>query len=218
MPSASETSLIGNKSLIPPEENQIEVSLFGPGYGESILIHYGDGNWIIVDSCIDPTSRLAAPLTYLKCLGVNLARDVRLIVATHWHDDHIRGLGSVVEECQSARFVCSGALRPEEFLTLVKAVSDRSMMARPPSGVREFFAILQALEKKALTGNSSTAQPYFAFSDKLIWRDNQSSLPCQVFSLSPSDQSIQLAYLEIARLLPQFRRQKKFWSLNAQTT
>jgi hypothetical protein len=32
-----------------PADDQIEVSLFGPGYGECCLIHIGNGKWIVVE-------------------------------------------------------------------------------------------------------------------------------------------------------------------------
>jgi len=38
----------------PPEADVVEVSIFGPGKGESVLIHLGNGKWIMIDSCIDP--------------------------------------------------------------------------------------------------------------------------------------------------------------------
>ena len=46
-------------------------------------------------------------------------QDVALIVATHWHDDHIRGIARLVELCTDARFYCASALCGEESLTLV---------------------------------------------------------------------------------------------------
>lgn len=30
-----------------PDDGEIEVSLFGPGYGEAIAIHLGDGSWFL---------------------------------------------------------------------------------------------------------------------------------------------------------------------------
>jgi hypothetical protein len=37
----------------PPEADEIEVSVFGPGFGESIVAHLTRGAWITVDSCLD---------------------------------------------------------------------------------------------------------------------------------------------------------------------
>jgi metal-dependent hydrolase (beta-lactamase superfamily II) len=52
---------------------------------------------------------------YLKRIGFNPAICVKSIIATHWHDDHIRGLAQVFRECESADFCCSDALKDSEF-------------------------------------------------------------------------------------------------------
>ena len=101
---------------VPPQCDQIEVSLFGPGYGECVLLHIGDGNWVIVDSCFDK-HREPAALAYLRGLDSDPAESVRLIVATHWHDDHIRGMGELVEVCKNAVFCCASVLGKRELPT-----------------------------------------------------------------------------------------------------
>src|SRR6516164_161156 len=35
--------------LGPPRPDQVEISVFGPSYGECIVAHLGHGNWIVVD-------------------------------------------------------------------------------------------------------------------------------------------------------------------------
>ena len=75
-------------------------------------MHVGHGSWILIDSCIDGQTKRPAALSYLQDIGVNPAQDVKMIVASHWHDDHIRGLASVVEACPQARFVLSDAIYP----------------------------------------------------------------------------------------------------------
>ena len=110
--------MAGNSASSPPQEDEIEVSVFGPGYGESVLVHIGHQEWLLVDSCLDFASRQPAPLAYLRSIGVNPSEAVKLVVATHWHDDHIRGLGTVLHTCEVAQFVCSVALRSDEFLML----------------------------------------------------------------------------------------------------
>jgi len=42
---------------VAPAADEIEVTLFGPGYGEAIAVHLGEGAWLLVDSCIDPESK-----------------------------------------------------------------------------------------------------------------------------------------------------------------
>ena len=123
----------------PPEPNEIEVSLFGPGFGESVVVHLGRGEWLIVDSCIKQGASTAAPLEYLKALGIDLATDVKRIVATHWHKDHIRGLAQTVRECSSAKFICSQALFGDEFIALTDLWKKQAQTASP---LYEFTEIL----------------------------------------------------------------------------
>src|SRR5947209_16424 len=104
-----------------PADDQIEVSLFGPGYGECCIIHVGSGKWIIVDSCIDPKSKSPVALQYLKEMGYDLASAVVMIIATHWHDDHVRGISQVMAECPNAEFVVSIAMSSKEFIAMAKS-------------------------------------------------------------------------------------------------
>ncbi|HDH98422.1 MAG TPA: MBL fold metallo-hydrolase [Deltaproteobacteria bacterium] len=200
--------MTGNNSAVPPRSNEIEVSLFGPGYGESVLIHLGLQQWIIVDSCIDQNSHRPAALGYLENLGVDPAQAVKLIVVTHWHDDHIKGLGELMASCNLAKFVCSAALRCEEFLELVESYSQRSMMRS--SGVEEFRKVLDVLKTRKSKYTELSPLPKFAISDRLLWKNPpEAAIPCEVFSLSPSDMSLNLAFQEIKSLLPQEGERKK---------
>ena len=183
-------------SATPPRDNEFEVTLFGPGYGESIVVHVGSGVWLVVDSCVDGVGNPRA-LQYLKNLGVQPAQDVKLIVATHWHDDHIRGISKLVDVCRSAHFCCASALRNEEFLTLVSAM-ERQYVAIDGSGLKEIHRVLNELQ-------SSGRKPTFAFANRRLrsWGDSE------VWSLSPSDAQFQRFLSSTTRLLPQHRQTKR---------
>jgi glyoxylase-like metal-dependent hydrolase (beta-lactamase superfamily II) len=53
-------------------------------------------------------------------------------VATHWHDDHIRGISAVFSECESAQLVISGALDAQDFRKLVALYSGQVTRERVP--------------------------------------------------------------------------------------
>lgn len=197
------TSSTGNSLSGPPRYNEVEVSIFGPGYGESVLVHLGQHDWLIVDSCLNQTSKQPASIEYLHSIGVNPSATVKLVVATHWHDDHVRGLGSVFRECEAAQFVCSDALRSQEFLTLVEASGTWSMMTS--SGVQEFSEVLDVLwERRQNSSRWGSIGPVWAIANRLLWqRPSSDGLPGEVYALSPSDVAVTLAHHEIARLLPQ---------------
>jgi len=196
--SESETSLGGSNDA--PHLNEIEVSVFGPGYGESILIHVGDNEWFIVDSCVTP-SKEPAPLVYLRQIGVDPAISVRQVVATHWHDDHVKGIAKTFRACSSSEIVFSEALKPNEFLTIVEAYSKRGMMES--SGVQELGEIIETLKERKKS-------PKFAIADRCLWKNAESALgSVEVHSLSPSDASIVLSKMEIANLVPHEKRPKE---------
>lgn len=127
-----------------PAPNEIEVTLFGPGYGEAIAVHLGEGVWMTVDSCIDPQSKAPAAGTYLDQIGVS-ANQVRVIVASHWHDDHVRGISALAAKHPSADFVLSAVLNSKEAGAFAAAYSGASS-AGLARGSKEIFSVVDARE------------------------------------------------------------------------
>jgi hypothetical protein len=201
-----EISSNGNNRFLPPHPHELEISLFGPGYGESILIHLGQGDWVIVDSCIDSKTKSPTSISYLDNLGLNPADTVKQVIATHWHDDHVRGLSRVFENCKDASFVCSNALRSDEFLTVVRGIDSIATMGS--SGLDEFNGILQILKNRKITKNSGFKAPIFALSDRCIWQGrmqiNGEEINSRITALSPSDLATIYSHLSIAQLIPEF--------------
>ena len=163
------------------------VTLLGPGYGESVVLHVGSGAWILVDSCGHADE--PANLGYLRRLGVDPARVV-LIVATHWHDDHIRGMARMVKACVNAKFCCSSALCREEFLAAVRALEGRHFAAFG-SGVREIHGTFSRLREAG-------AAPTWAVANRRIFSTGR----CDVWALAPSDDAFADFLRELGRLMP----------------
>lgn len=128
----------------PPAGDEIEVTLFGPGYGEAIAVHLGEGVWLLIDSCIDPDSQAPASGTYLEQIGVG-ANQVRAIVASHWHDDHVRGMSQLAATYPRADFVVSAVFNDKEAASFLSAYSGASSsnLAR---GTKELFEVVRARE------------------------------------------------------------------------
>jgi hypothetical protein len=182
-----------------PAPDEIELSVFGPGYGEAIALHVGGGQWVLVDSCLEPESGLSATLQYLLRLGVDVGRDVPLIVATHWHDDHIRGLYGLVNACTRARLCISSALRSSEFNKLVALYA-----SDPASGVSEFAHVYEHLLFRR--GGSAGGPIKLALADKLLYTTALQGAPdplvTEIFAMSPSDSALLLAELALAQQSP----------------
>ncbi len=125
----------------PPADNEIEVTLFGPGYGEAIAVHLGEGNWMLVDSCIDPESKASASGTYLEKIGVD-PKQVRSIIATHWHDDHVRGISQLASKHPTAEFSISAVFNDREATAFLAAHSGASSSGLS-RGAKELFEVIQ---------------------------------------------------------------------------
>lgn len=176
-----------------PADDQLEVTLLGPGRGESVAVHYGDGAWIIVDSCVHRDGRPAA-LTYLDSIGVSPSA-VTHLVASHWHDDHIRGFGDLVAACPLATVVISSALECDEFFVL--AASEGDSLISGPSGVRELGRVLRS------TADSGQPLELARADQRLVVRSASAATPAsEVWALSPSSATLVDAIREFAALAP----------------
>lgn len=181
----------------PPEADEFELTLFGPGYGESIVLHVGNGVWVIVDSCIDNNDKTPRALRYLKDIGVDPVQAVALIVATHWHDDHIRGMAQLTDACSQAAFCCAGALCKQEFLAAIAALEHRHLTVAG-SGVRELYNVFMHLQK-------AKVKPIFAIANRCIFTKDK----CKIWSLSPSDTAFHAFLGTIGNLMPFAGQPKK---------
>jgi hypothetical protein len=181
-----------------PAPDEVEFSLFGPGYGECIVLHLGQGDWIIVDSCIDLGSQTPAALAYLGRLDVNPAEAVRLVVATHWHDDHVRGLAKVVEASGDAEFAITAAFQDKDFqLLLAPWLANGTEL--DGKGLGEVGRLLSILIKR-------NRNPIPASINKILW-ERHGDIPAQVRSLSPSDPAVTACIARLREMDPgMFRR------------
>jgi beta-lactamase superfamily II metal-dependent hydrolase len=82
---------------LPPD--QLSVIVFGPGFGESIVVHAPPGEWLIVDSLVDPADS-ANPA--IRLLHEHQAEPSALLL-THPHEDHAAGFDAFVERWTSAK-------------------------------------------------------------------------------------------------------------------
>jgi beta-lactamase superfamily II metal-dependent hydrolase len=186
----------------PPNSDELEVSIIGPGRGESVVLHLGNNDWCVVDSCIARGCRESVASEYLAGFGNGALNRVKLIVATHWHDDHIRGLASLMRQIPDAHFACSAALEAENFATLV-AVAGSAIQGR--SGVDEFKEIFDLLVDRAPAGKAKRlAAPILAVENrKLLYLEGAGRpFPVGVTALSPSDGTVRVAFTSIAQWLP----------------
>ncbi|RIK98931.1 MAG: hypothetical protein DCC71_20735 [Proteobacteria bacterium] len=193
----------------PPEPEQLEISVFGPGRGECALVHLGSGDWICIDSCLDRETGRPVALRYLDDIGVDPAQALRLVIVTHWHQDHMRGAAEVFEQAKNAEFVCSGALRSDEFWTAIAASEAERNHEQTLS---EFARVFSILETRSPDGaRPGTAAPIWAQDGLILWEraGSDTAVPVHIRSVSPSPGARRLGMKEIGAFLPRVKETKR---------
>ena len=175
-----------------PSTKEIEVSVFGIGYGESIICHIGNDEWIIIDSCINPDTGKAIALDYFEQNSIDKGQ-IKHIIASHWHDDHIRGMSQIFQQCLNAKFHCSAALRTPEFLQIVTL--GKSINTQSPNGINELDKILSCIINRT---DPFLSKPDFEIENRVIYSNDLVDL----IALSPSSTAITDAMADILSLLP----------------
>ena len=187
----------------PPQPDELEISLFGPGFGEALALHLGQGAWLLVDSCTTPDASDPLSLRYLRAMGIDPSTAVKLIVVSHWHDDHVRGISTLVEVCRSASVAVSEALRSDEFSTLASVYAGAAIPEG--SGINELARVLNTLHARRPHGARFGA-PLLCSVDRRLFhlpgKPGSSHPDASIYSLSPSDASSLQSRLAFHSLIP----------------
>lgn len=174
----------------------------GGGYGESIVIHLGNNEWMIIDSCKSPDSNDALPIKYLKKRGVDVSKQVKLVLATHWHDDHIRGIASILKECEEAKFSFAVSGDRKKFLAFIGLDSKKESSKVSASSTTEFSECLKIISDRK--GTVVQAGP-----DRLIHSISSYDIDCKVYTLSPSDFTLEQFQLNIGALIRDYGKSNR---------
>lgn len=177
-----------------PEPNQVEVNVFGPGVGECLVIHLGEGSWMVVDSCKGRGAKRPAALDYLEHIGADVEKDVEIIVATHWHDDHVRGISEVFDKAERAVFHLAASVRPDEFAALT---GSPPVGSRFTSGVDELRRVVAVASQRAANGGPQISPVQ---SGRRIHMAPAKAVT-EVWALSPSDEDLAISRAYLASLL-----------------
>lgn len=173
----------------PPQQNELEITLFGKGYGECVVIHTGNGEYIVVDSFINNESHNPIAIDYLNALGISL-NQVKRIVATHWHKDHVDGLYQLLLSSKNAIFVTSSIINNDKFNAFLEIGADKKM--KEWSSTSEFNNILHYLFE-------GKRDLLLAASQKIIYENTDQDIRYELRSLSPQDMEV-LEYIRQLKL------------------
>jgi hypothetical protein len=170
-----------------------------------VVIHLGHSDWVVIDCCLDSESGIPVAIDYFKKLGFPIEEVVKLVVATHWHDDHMNGLGDLFTACSRAKFVCSMALNCKEWGTLVETY--RNYVQPGGSGIDELRKVMWELKRRG-GASGAVAPPNFAIAKRPLL-ERASAPPATLTALSPSDAAVVSMQTRIQQeLLPKARRRR----------
>lgn len=194
--------------MTKPGDGELEVSIFGPGIGECVVVHLGLGKWMIVDSCLNPETRRPVALEYLEMMGVDCSTSVAVVMVTHWHDDHTKGAAEVLDACHEAKFCCSRALCKTEFFQAIASSTQLTLKGAGGSGIDEMDKIFKILAaRKQGTKSGRFASPEWVAEYQKIFVRQPGRLPgCSVEALSPSSMAQTRAMLSFAPVRSQPKR------------
>ena len=163
----------------------------------------GNNEWVIVDSCQNPNTKESLPLLYLKKIGVDVERNVKLVICTHWHDDHLLGLTQLLEAAKNSNFCFTEATDRKKFLQLVELDYAKLSKEASNSSTAEFGKCLEIINKRK-------SRIVLAKENTILYGLNISSgIRSEVIALSPSDQTILNFNTEISSLITEFGESRK---------
>lgn len=188
---------------IAPQSDEFELSVFGRGAGECLVVHLGNDEWIVVDSFNSVNGSEPVALEYLREIGVNYKSQVKLILITHWDADHYRGAAALLRACEKANFACSGALMSRDFLALALVDDDIDS----DLGIPEFREILGVLNERMESGFAIGPDTWASHGKNLFHRTGSAAV--DVIALSPSDRAVTQAVLTLSSLVPKIEDKRK---------
>lgn len=170
------------RNISKPAHDVFEITTIGTGSskGESVVVHLGNDEWIIIDCCRSAQYDMPLPLHYLHEIGVTDDM-VKMIICTHWHGDHIDGLSTLIEKCTNADFYIAAIGEYKDFVQFI--LSQNASTTTPYEAWIEMKACLDALSAR-----TKSRKAKFLFHDQVFFQNKDRDVT--VYSLSPSDDMI----------------------------
>lgn len=178
--------------------NIAEINLLGTGgnYGESLLIHIGNNEWIVIDSCRDPYTKKILPLELIKNKSID-SEQIKFIICTHWHDDHIKGISEIFKYATNAELVFSRVSDPRKFFQMLSYDYEKLNYHATNISTEEFNKCVELLEKRDKIFIDASI-------DRNIYSTFIQGEAIEIHTLSPSDYSAQLFDKHLSYLMKEF--------------
>lgn len=184
--------------------DEIEVSILGPGVGESQVLHLGANMWVVIDSFRRARTQDSAPLAYLKHRGID-PDTVRHVIATHWHDDHVAGISDLYMECPNAVFTTWLKINESRVKEAIKV--DQAA----PSDIERTMDELRSCYEEAIKRSEERKRLYLKYAgpDKLIARSTLDERRVELHSISPREADLDRALAALIDWEPPRRMRRR---------
>lgn len=187
-------SYYDNKYLKPPENDQLEITVFGPSYGESIVLYIPTIGWGVIDSCEFKVGMKSVnlPLEYLNGILPPDSPELAFVILTHPHEDHYKGLDTILKSYSGKiKRVCwySGdGLRELKQYICQQKVAGRDVLPG-------FAEVLNTMQKTKNTGSQIRRLSELT---AIV-----ASASASLIALSPSASNIQMYVEKLFKKIPQ---------------
>ena len=161
----------------------VNITVFGPGFGESIIIYIPSLGWGVIDSCIHRAKNVTInpALEFLK--SQNVTR-LSFLVLTHPHNDHFQGLNLLIEHflgrIERICYYSGDGIR--EYRTFLA----RKHLLREPGLV----ALSQIFKKFAQAKEAGAHILKMSERTEIVRRNRYGNSEVEIIALSPSEESI----------------------------
>ncbi len=118
-------------------------------------------------------------------LRIDPTNAIKRVLATHWHDDHVRGLSEILRVCPEAKLAISSALAGDQFFQIVLEVAEQRKLVSGTSTATEFAEILEYWDQIG-----KTIGPDFYAIDGLPLFEGGFQDTSRVVALSPSPDTV----------------------------
>lgn len=128
-------------NLSSPDSNHIELIVFGKGVGECVLIKSKNGDYIVIDSFIDNRTGNPVVLDYLDKFNIPYS-NIKMIIITHWHTDHIEGVSKIIEAIEGqVKVVINPIIKEKRYLDFLTRQT-----IKENNDIGEFFKVLNLIK------------------------------------------------------------------------
>jgi hypothetical protein len=178
----------------PPKNNEIELSVFGRGFGECLVASCGLNEFVIVDSFINNETGNPIALDYMNAIGLSSVA-IKQVVLTHWHQDHITGIAEVLRNASpNAKLVVSPIIQKEKFLKYMTIGINEKV-----ESTAEFGKVIDFMKNNK--GRIIVPGP-----NRLVFPYKESGV--EIYALSPNDSDL-IEYID-AIMMPDEQRKTSY--------